>query len=123
MEVIFMLQAKTKDGISVTPAMLTKAEINRLKQDRISFYCSACNQEVIIKAGTNIIARYVDRSIVKCHSREGSEGVYHEKGKLLLYQCLKRQGLSIHLEVYLPEIKQRLDLILTIHNKKIAIEY
>jgi len=118
-----MLQAKTKDGISVTPAMLTKTEINQLKQDRISFYCPACNQEVIIKAGTKVVAHFAHRSIVKCPSHEGSEGVYHEKGKLLLYQWLKGQGLSVHLEVYLPEIKQRPDLILTIHNKKIAIEF
>jgi competence protein CoiA len=118
-----MLQAKTKDGITVIPAMLTKGEINQLKKDRILFYCPVCNQKVIIKAGIKTVAHFAHLSIAKCPSYEGGEGIYHEKGKLLLYQWLKSQGLSVQLEVYLPEIRQRPDLLLNIHSKKIVIEF
>ncbi|MFA1818936.1 competence protein CoiA [Virgibacillus oceani] len=118
-----MLQAMTKDGIPVTLAMLTKAQINQLKQDRILFYCPACKQEVIIKAGIKTIAHFAHRSIAECPSHEGGESVYHERGKLMLYQWLKSQGLSVQLEIYLPNIRQRPDLLLNIHNKRIAIEF
>jgi len=118
-----MLQAKTKDGTLVTLALLAKAEINQLKQDGSLFYCPACNQKVIIKSGVKMIAHFAHRSIAACPSGEGGEGIYHETGKLLLYQWLKKQGLSVRLEVYLSEIRQRPDLLLRIHSKKIALEF
>ncbi len=45
------------------------------------------------------------------------------KGKLLLFQWLRGQQLDVRLEPYIPEIKQRPDLLLQLKNKTIAIEY
>lgn len=118
-----MLQAKTKDGVLVTLAILTKTEINQLKQDRVLFYCPACHQRVLIKAGVKMIPHFAHRSIAACPSGEGGEGMYHETGKLLLYRWLKQQGLSVKLEVYLPQIRQRPDILLRIRDKAIAIEF
>ncbi|MEC5423597.1 competence protein CoiA family protein [Virgibacillus sp. C22-A2] len=116
-----MLQAKSKEGRLVTLATLTKLEINKLKQ--VKFYCPACNQRVIMKAGSIVIPHFAHQSIQKCPAHEGGEGLYHEKGKLLLYQWLKKQNIHVELEVYLPEINQRPDLLLRLNTKIIAIEY
>ncbi|MEW9674958.1 competence protein CoiA family protein [Lentibacillus sp. L22] len=117
-----MLQAITKDGKRVTLAPLTKTEITGLKVKE-KFFCPICRERVIIKAGTKTIPHFAHHTKGKCPAKEGGEGTYHEKGKLILYEWLKWQRLDVELEVYLPEIKQRPDLLVTIHQKKIAIEY
>ncbi|MBP1947230.1 competence CoiA-like predicted nuclease [Virgibacillus litoralis] len=117
-----MLQAKTKYGTFVTLATLTKQEISILKE-REEFSCPTCNEPVIMKAGTLMVPHFAHRSNSSCPSSEGGEGPYHEKGKLLLYQWLKHQQLTVQLEAYLPEIKQRPDILITINNRLVAIEY
>lgn len=117
-----MLQAKTKDGQFVTLALLTKREIANHKA-RVQFFCPMCHEQVMVKAGTKIIPHFAHRSTGNCPSQESGEGAYHEKGKLILYQWLKYQQLDVKLEAYLPEIKQRPDLLVTINQKRIAIEY
>src|SRR5690625_6266192 len=58
-----------------------------------------------------------------CLSQGGCEGSYHNKGKLLLYQWLKSQHLHVALEKYLPDIQQQPDVLLSVLNRKIAIEF
>jgi len=118
-----LLQAKTKHGTLVTPSMLTKREINTLKQEGTLFYCPTCNKRVIMKAGFKMIAHFAHHSRAACPAGEAGEGIYHEKGKLILYQWLKKQAISVQLEFYLPEIRQRPDLLVRIGKKKIAVEY
>ncbi|MBT2215439.1 competence protein CoiA [Virgibacillus dakarensis] len=117
-----MLQAKTKEGNLVMLALLTKKEISELKTNG-QFYCPSCQEKVVIKAGSKMIPHFAHRAKVNCPSHEGGEGAYHEKGKLMLYKWLKQQKLNVQLEEYLSEIKQRPDLLVTIDNKKIAVEY
>src|SRR5690625_1270712 len=97
-----MLQAKSHQGVIVTLATLTKAEIERQKAEQ-QFYCPVCNRQVIIKAGSRMIPHFAHKSTLHCPSSEGGEGAYHEKGKLLLYQWLKSQHLQVELEAHLPE--------------------
>jgi competence CoiA-like predicted nuclease len=118
-----MLQAKTKDGTLVTLSMLTKAEISKLRKKGVLFYCPVCHQKVLMKAGVKMIPHFAHQSLTACPSGEGGEGIYHETGKLLLYEWLKQQGISVNLEVYLPEIRQRPDLLLSVLDKKIAVEF
>src|SRR5699024_4561598 len=59
----------------------------------------------------------------QCDIKKRGEGEYHYKGKLLLYEWLKSQQKDVKLEAYIPEIKQRPDLLLTVKNKQIAIEF
>lgn len=117
-----MLQAKTEYGKSVTLASLAKSEIALLKEKE-KFSCPTCNNPVIVKAGPQMIPHFAHRSKSSCPAHEGGEGVYHEKGKLVLYQWLKHQRLDVQLEVYLPEIRQRPDILIRLNNKTIAIEY
>ena len=119
---ICMLQAKSNKGDLITLASLPMSEIE-IHREQSQFYCPTCQEPVIIKAGTRVIPHFAHRSKVNCPSYEGGEGAYHEKGKLLLYQWLKSQGLNVALEVYLTEIKQQPDILLVINKKQIAIEF
>lgn len=117
-----MLQAITKEGKLLTLASLTRKEIIHLRTDT-SFFCPVCKKQVILKAGNKVIPHFAHRKSEDCPSREGGEGPYHEKGKFMLYQWLKYQGINVRLEVFLSEIKQRPDLLITINRKQIALEY
>ncbi|WP_010529941.1 competence protein CoiA [Lentibacillus jeotgali] len=117
-----MLQAKTEYGDIITLATFTQTEITLLKK-HTQFYCPACQEPVIAKAGSKMTPHFAHTSKSSCPVREGGEGPYHEKGKLLLYQWLKNQRLDVRLEVYLPTISQRPDLLIRLRSKTIAIEY
>src|SRR5690625_4395103 len=117
-----MLQAQSNRGELITLASLTEAEINSYRID-YQFYCPACKELVMIKAGQKVIPHFAHYPKSKCPESKGGEGPYHEKGKLLLYQWLQSQNLHVELEPYLKEIKQQPDLLLLINDKKIAIEY
>ncbi|WP_176463543.1 competence protein CoiA [Oceanobacillus manasiensis] len=118
-----MLQAKTSEGEFITLANMMPAEIKKLKMGKETFTCPVCGGKVIMKAGTKVIPHFAHHHVSSCAASEGGEGVYHEKGKLLLYEWLLSQQLSVSLEAYLPEIQQRPDILLMIGSKTIAIEY
>lgn len=116
-----MLQAKTKDGTLVIPAQLTRNEIDSWRQE--TFYCPVCQERVILKAGPRVMPHFAHYSTKNCPSAKGGEGPYHERGKLILYDWLKRQHIPVLLEPYLPSIQQQPDILITIKQKKIAIEF
>ncbi|QKY68613.1 competence protein CoiA [Lentibacillus sp. CBA3610] len=117
-----MLQAKTEYGNLVTLASCTRKEISAWKK-KTQFFCPACHEPVIAKAGPKTIPHFAHSRRRNCPSQEGGEGTYHEKGKLLLYQWLRHQKLDVQLEAYLPEINQRPDILIKLKNKTLAIEY
>lgn len=117
-----MLQAKSEKGLLITLADLPEHEIEDIRRGT-QFSCPTCNQIVIVKAGRVVVPHFAHSSKGNCPNTEGGEGVYHAKGKLLLFQWLKSQGLDVQLEKYIRKIKQQPDMLLTINNKKIAIEY
>src|SRR5699024_4936516 len=104
----------------VTLALIEKQAIESLRKS--TFYCPVCKTEVIVRAGPKVIPHFAHRSVVKCMA-SGGEGAYHEQGKLILYNWLRKQGFHVKLEHYLPDIKQRPDLFLQIGKKNIAIEF
>src|SRR5699024_6892259 len=117
---ICMLSAKTKKGQMVTLAVLKKAQIEEMRLEE--FYCPACKETVIIKAGEKTIPHFAHFSKSVCINKSG-EGMQHQKGKLLLYSWLQKQSIDVQIEYYLPEIKQRPDLFFSIGDKKVAIEF
>ncbi|UJL47629.1 hypothetical protein KFZ58_07125 [Virgibacillus sp. NKC19-16] len=117
-----MLQAISKNGNMIMLHTMTNIEIEKSKQKQ-PYFCPACKQQVIIKAGSKVIPHFAHRSTSNCPINEGGEGAYHAKGKLLLYNWLIHQKLDVQLEVFISEINQRPDLLLTINRKRIAIEY
>jgi competence protein CoiA len=122
MEVIFLLQAKLKTGELVTLFRYTRDEIAILR-NKEQFFCPTCKERVIVKAGMTTIPHFSHIAETKCESDDRGEGKYHEMGKLQLFTWFKKQGLSVTLEEYIPEIRQRPDLLIRINGKKIAVEY
>lgn len=97
-------------------------EIEKMRGE-LEFFCPACNGRVIMKAGIKMVPHFAHRSKANCPSNERGEGAYHEQGKLLLYQWLVKQGITVNLEEYIPEIKQRPDILIQLNQRRIAIEY
>ncbi|WP_339228778.1 competence protein CoiA family protein [Oceanobacillus sp. FSL K6-2867] len=118
-----MLQAKTKDGRTITLATMNHESIIKLKATGTLYYCPVCGKQVIMKVGIKTIPHFAHKSTADCPSYKGGEGVYHEQGKLMLYQWLMRHNMKVELEVFLPEIQQRPDILVTWNNRRIAIEY
>ncbi|WP_182200029.1 competence protein CoiA [Paraliobacillus salinarum] len=116
-----MLKAVSKDGTTTILALLSKERIIQLRLTEI-FFCPSCKEKVIIRVGDKRIAHFAHQRKSQCVLSAG-EGEYHEQGKLDLYHWLKNQGYYVELETYLPQIKQRPDLLLFHKNKKVAIEY
>lgn len=115
-----MLKAKSETGELVMLSQLPRNEITKFRNNRM-FYCPECDEQVIIKAGRKVVAHFAHQ--VKSNCAYGGEGEYHEQGKYMLYQWLVSQNIPAELEVYLPEIKQRPDILVTLHGKRIAVEF
>ncbi|MEN2767633.1 competence protein CoiA [Ornithinibacillus xuwenensis] len=117
-----MLQAKLNTGELITLFQLSSEEIEKLRF-KARFFCPTCHNQVIIKAGRSVTPHFAHSIMSGCPSGDGGEGVYHEKGKYLLFHWLQRQNVNASLEEYIPEINQRPDLLLRINEKKVAIEF
>ncbi|WP_277679989.1 competence protein CoiA [Gracilibacillus dipsosauri] len=115
-----MLQAQNEKGEHISLYTCTIEEINQYKETT-TFICPECGEKLIIKAGEKVIPHFAHRSNTTCS--QGGEGAYHEKGKIDLFQRFRNQGIEVSLEQYLPEIKQRPDLLVQIENRQIPIEY
>jgi len=118
-----MLQAMTKTGKYVTLALLSRDEAQWYQKRKTPFYCPVCKGRLIIKVGSEIIPHFAHKSLISCPNQANGEGAYHERGKLSLFAWLKNQGYDVQMEYYLPSIKQRSDLFISLNSKKIAIEY
>lgn len=117
-----MLQAQTLNGQLVVLATYTKKEIEYLRNTE-KFICPTCRRKVLIKAGEKVTPHFAHVSLQNCPANEKGESPEHKRGKLLLYKWLRRQRIHVELEKYLKDINQQPDLLLTIQQKKIAIEY
>lgn len=117
-----MLQARLENGRLITLSTYTRNEIDHFRT-HVTFYCPICHEKVIIRAGPYTIPHFAHQQRTICPSAEGGEGIYHEKGKLLLYEWLRRQTKRVSLEHYISDIRQRPDIYLPLKNKQIVIEY
>ncbi|MCD8500830.1 MAG: hypothetical protein LRY71_03050 [Bacillaceae bacterium] len=116
-----MLMAITKDGESVSLQTQNKEYILTLLKGQ-TFYCPVCKGEVIAKLGDKQIWHFAHRKLLKCDALFEPETPHHLKGKRQLFQCL-RKNINVQLEKYLPDIKQRPDLLLLTGKHKIGVEY
>ena len=116
-----MLQAKLKNGQMIIPSMMPRTRLPLLKKE--TYYCPVCAEKVVLRAGEKVIPHFAHSPKTLCPTASGGEGVYHEKGKLLLFRWLQKQGLCVELEAYLPEIRQRPDFLIHLKGRRIAIEY
>lgn len=110
-----MLIAINKNG------KIVRAEKEILKKDK--YYCPACKNRVYLKVGQVICPHFAHYHHKNCQVFSEGETNEHLKGKKELANYLKRMGKKIEVEAYLPELKQRPDLLILDDCKKTAIEF
>lgn len=88
-----------------------------------NFTCPGCGEPVILKLGEKRISHFAHLKSTSCPSFSEHESQYHLKGKMQLYEWLKRQSFSVELEPYLKKLQQRPDILVVKQNQKFAIEF
>ncbi|KZZ83708.1 competence protein CoiA [Bacillus sp. SJS] len=117
-----MLTSLTESGaFSLLNKVYSFEELDQLRSTEL-FYCPACRQSVELKLGTVKRYHFAHRKKTACHYEVEPESERHLLGKQQLFDRLKQEG-EAELEPYLPEIRQRPDMMLTFNKKKYAIEY
>ena len=88
------------------------------------FYCLQCKEPVILKNGKINTPHFAHKRHSEC-ANAFSEGETedHLQGKLQLYHFYLRKDVQPQLEAYIPDIKQRPDILIQHGQNKIAIEF
>lgn len=98
-----MLIAQAKDGTYIDAGTRT----TKKKDTKNDLFCPCCQSPVILKAGPQKIAHFAHSHGTACHAFSEGESKEHLAGKRLLQQFVP----TAQLEVYLPELEQRPDLL------------
>ena len=86
------------------------------------YYCPACHQPVYLRRGRGKVAHFAHRPGADCAVSEG-ETSEHLRGKQQLFNYFQAQGLRPRLEVYLPVINQRPDILVWRDRRLVAVEF
>lgn len=117
-----MFTAIIENGDTICLLDLQKHKALALIRLKHSFYCPHCHEQVILKIGKIKVPHFAHKSFSQCVYSE-PESEVHLQGKRDLYNWLKNQGFEVQMEKYLPEIKQRPDLLVEKYGKVYAVEY
>ncbi len=119
-----MLVATISDGtfISLYRKDVKRETLLQLRKEE-QFYCPACQREVILKLGEKQAWHFAHKKKETCNDFLEGETPYHIEGKKLLYDWFMSQQLHVELEPYLPQLKQRPDLLVHIGERRFAIEF
>ncbi|WP_277673479.1 competence protein CoiA [Piscibacillus halophilus] len=114
-----MLTAINSKGKEIKAYNQSKSQLEVIRQQPL--YCPECHQKVILKAGPVMIPHFAHYKNSTCPNQ--GESQTHLKGKINLYNWCIKQGFYAKLEHVIPSIKQRLDVLVKIANRWVAIEY
>ncbi|MFC7371808.1 competence protein CoiA [Fictibacillus iocasae] len=89
--------------------------------EKESFSCPICKEAVVPKLGTKKMWHFAHRSTSQCLDSFEKESYYHLLGKKQLYRWLSNLGHDAILEPFLPQSKQRPDVM--IRKDQVAIEF
>ncbi|MDQ0207890.1 competence protein CoiA [Alkalicoccobacillus murimartini] len=118
-----MLTAVLEDGTKISMAdKWFESELKNLRKKQ-QFKCPVCYSSLILKLGSKRQWHFAHVQDQSCRIPYEPESSYHLKGKLDIYHWLMNQGISAALEMYLPLIQQRPDVLCRVNGKLIAIEY
>lgn len=84
------------------------------------YHCPTCHNKLVIKrsrAGKMFFAH--QRNSANLHG----ETIEHQEGKRQIFEWAHSNGWHPRLELYLSEIDQRPDVLITVNNQRIAIEF
>lgn len=113
-----MFIAKSEKGEVVNLLFLTKGEIAELAKKK--WCCCSCGLPLSIKNGPLKQSHFAHRKSCGCQNFSEGETEEHLLGKRILAQWCDKFKLVFKLEAYLPELKQRPDVLL---QGKIVIEF
>lgn len=99
-----------------------KEDLIQLRKE-FQFYCSACQHPVQMKLGEKRLPHFAHLRDSKCITQREHETPYHLEGKKQLYSWLKNLSTELELEPFIPEIKQRPDLLIKVNKQQFAIEF
>ncbi|KRM88787.1 competence protein CoiA [Liquorilactobacillus vini] len=92
-----------------------------LNSDNHQFSCPICHGMVVLKRGRLRMPHFAHYH--QCPAHEEGETVEHLTGKIKLLANFSQAGYYCKLEVYLPKIKQRPDLLVDLGDKLLAVEF
>lgn len=110
-----MLMAKMANQQLVT------ASHQLTKEDK--YYCPACQKGVHLKQGAVMRPHFAHFKAEACAAFSEGETVEHLEGKVQLREWLECLNIRVEMEAYLPELKQRPDLLVVTDERKVAIEF
>lgn len=87
------------------------------------YFCPSCKTKVYLKIGQVLRPHFAHYTKENCDVFSEGETAEHIQGKMDIFQTLQNNGYQAQLEAYLPEIKQRPDILVDYQNKKWAIEF
>ncbi|MGM0897736.1 MAG: competence protein CoiA [Bacillota bacterium] len=96
----------------------TREELLQLRTDS-QFNCPSCKAPVTLKIGTLKIPHFAHLQKICCTPGSEPETQLHLLGKFRLSAFFRQQKIPVHVEHYLPPIKQRPDLL----TEKAVIEF
>lgn len=85
------------------------------------YFCPACCEPVILKAGRKKLPHFAH--IQRCPVKPEGESLRHLSGKKALFNWFARHGFKPQLEHYIPEIRQRPDLLFYVDHRPVAVEF
>lgn len=89
-----------------------------------TFHCPQCKEQVLLKVGDIVIPHFAHLKQTTCRdSFSEGESPTHLLGKIQLYELFSRLHLQTAMEPYLPDIRQRPDLLVTWRNEQVPIEF
>lgn len=106
-----ILTAKNEDG------QLIYLTGNHLRQELLAmrslqkFTCPDCEHPLQLKVGDIKIPHFAHKSKSACIFSGEPESSLHLQGKILLHEFFTNKNVPVELEKYLPEIRQRADLL------------
>lgn len=109
-------------ALTINNEHITADQVDKGKQQ--TYFCPGCHERVFLKKGKIIQAHFAHFTNSTCSLFSEGETQEHLAGKKLLFEWFSNEKIPCQLEAYLPELKQRPDLLIwPDEDTPVAIEF